>query len=104
LGIPGDNTYNNQREARLALWEQTILPMVHQLRDGLNNWLVTAGGDAAKGLKLDYDPDGISALSLRREQLWDKLNKATFLSEDEKRQAAGYGHHGKGGAATKALK
>ncbi|MBM3602245.1 MAG: hypothetical protein FJX22_00470, partial [Alphaproteobacteria bacterium] len=28
------------------------------------------------------------------------LNKATFLSEDEKRQAAGYGHHGKGGAAT----
>lgn len=98
LGIPGDNTYNNQREARLALWEQTILPMVHQLRDGLNNWLLTQGGAAAAGLRLDYDPDGISALSLRREQLWDKLNKATFLSEDEKRQAAGYGHHGKGTA------
>ncbi len=96
LGIPGDNTYNNQREARLALWEQTILPMVHQLRDGLNNWLIQQGGAAAAGLRLDYDPDGISALSLRREQLWDKLNKATFLSEDEKRQAAGYGHHGKG--------
>jgi phage portal protein BeeE len=71
---------------------------VHQLRDGLNNWLLTQGGAAAAGLRLDYDPDGISALSLRREQLWDKLNKATFLSEDEKRQAAGYGHHGKGTA------
>jgi phage portal protein BeeE len=50
LGIPGDNTYNNQREARLALWEQTILPMVHQLRDGLNNWLIQQGRAAADGL------------------------------------------------------
>ncbi len=92
LGIPGDNTYNNQREARVALWEQTILPLVHQLRDGLNNWLLLqayAVGEAP--LRIDYDPDAISALSLRREQLWDKLNKAEFLSTDEKRQAAGYG-------------
>ncbi len=28
LGIPGDNTYSNYREANLALWRQTILPLV----------------------------------------------------------------------------
>ncbi|MFN7038680.1 MAG: phage portal protein, partial [Alphaproteobacteria bacterium] len=28
LGIPGDNTYRNMREARLALWEETILPLL----------------------------------------------------------------------------
>ncbi len=24
LGIPGDNTYSNQKEARMSLWEDTI--------------------------------------------------------------------------------
>ena len=27
LGIPGDNTYSNLQEARLALWEQTVVPL-----------------------------------------------------------------------------
>ena len=27
LGIPGDNTYSNLSEARIALWEQTVLPL-----------------------------------------------------------------------------
>ena len=35
LGIPGDNTYSNLAEARLALWEQTILPMLDQLCDAV---------------------------------------------------------------------
>jgi len=28
LGIPGDNTYSNYREANLAFWKQTVLPLV----------------------------------------------------------------------------
>ena len=88
LGIPGDNTYANQKEARLALWEQTILPLLDFVLDGLNHWLLPRFGETA--LRLRYDEDAISALNPRREMLWARINAATFLSEDEKRQAVGY--------------
>lgn len=86
LGIPGDNTYSNLAEARLALWEQTILPMVDMLCDALNNWLLPQYGGA---LELRYDTDGISALATRREQVWERVNNAGFLSDEEKRQLVG---------------
>ncbi len=87
LGIPGDNTFSNQKEARLALWEQTILPLLDFVLDGLNQWLLPRFGE---GLRLRYDEDGISALNPRREMLWARINAATFLTEDEKRAAVGY--------------
>lgn len=88
LGIPGDNTYSNLSEARLALWEQTVLPLMEQLTESLNDWLTPY---YAGLLQLSLDTDGISALSLRQEKLWDRLNKASFLSDDEKRELAGLG-------------
>ena len=87
LGIPGDNTYSNLAEARLALWEQTILPMLDHVCDALNQWLLPMFGN---GLELICDTDNISALTLRREKLWERVNNATFLSENEKRAAVGY--------------
>ena len=86
LGIPGDNTYANLAEARLALWEQTVIPMVDLVCDALNNWLVPQYGE---GLALGMDLDGISALSVRREKVWDRVNNATFLSDEEKRELVG---------------
>ncbi len=87
LGIPGDNTYTNLAEARLALWEQTILPLVHGTLNALEGWL-----GPQFGLRLDLvpDTDHISALAPRRESLWERLRYADFLSEDEKRAAVGY--------------
>ena len=87
LGIPGDNTYANMREARLALWEQTVLPLAAQLAAEFNNWLTPRFGD---GLELTHDLDAVPALSLRRERQWEKLARADFLTLNEKRQAAGY--------------
>ena len=87
LGIPGDNTYANMREARLALWEQTVLPLAAQLAAEFNNWLTPRFGD---GLELTHDLDAVPALSLRRERQWEKLVRADFLTLNEKRQAAGY--------------
>jgi len=87
LGIPGDNTYSNQKEARLSLWEQTVLPLAYKIRDELNNWLTPQFGD---GLELDIDEDSISALSIKRDQLYERLQKADFLTIPEKRIAAGY--------------
>ena len=31
LGIPGDNTYSNMVEARISLWEQTIIPLIQDV-------------------------------------------------------------------------
>ncbi|MCH2548114.1 MAG: phage portal protein, partial [Alphaproteobacteria bacterium] len=86
LGIPGDNTYSNLAEARLGLWEQTILPLVDSMCDALNNWLLPYYGE---GLELRYDVDTISALSARREKVWDRVNNADFLSDEEKREMVG---------------
>lgn len=88
LGIPGDNTYSNLAEARLALWEQTVLPLMQQLCDGLNSWLTPY---YPANLMLALDTDSITALSLRQEKLWDRVEKASFLSEDEKRAMVGLG-------------
>jgi HK97 family phage portal protein len=86
LGIPGDNTYSNMAEARLSLWEQTILPMMNNVMNALNGWLLPMFGD---GLRLEYDIDSIDALTLRRDSKWSRISGADFLSEDEKREMLG---------------
>jgi len=86
LGIPGDNTYSNLAEARLALWEQTIIPLAENLCTALNNWLLPMFGN---GLKLACDYDNIIALTPRRDRLWERINNASFLSDDEKRALLG---------------
>ncbi|MCT4635161.1 MAG: phage portal protein [Rickettsiales bacterium] len=86
LGIPGDNTYSNMQEARLALWEETVIPMLDHLTDSLNHWLVPMYGD---GLSLAYDVNEISGLSARREKIWARIENASFLTVNEKRQMIG---------------
>ncbi len=88
LGIPGDNTFANYREANLSLWRQTILPLVARTAASLTRWLGPRFGES---LRIGYDPDSVDALAIDRESVWDRLNAATFLTEDEKRAAAGYG-------------
>jgi HK97 family phage portal protein len=88
LGMPGDNTYSNMQEARLALWEETVMPMLDHVKDALNNWLVPMYGD--HNLYIDYDKDKISALSSKREHLWQRINDANFLNDNEKREILGF--------------
>ena len=83
LGIPGDNTYNNLAEARLSMWEETILPMVDNMVEALNNWLVPMFND---NIALYYDKNNISALSSKQEQFWNKIANADFLTNDEKKK------------------
>ncbi|MEM7695014.1 MAG: phage portal protein [Pseudomonadota bacterium] len=88
LGIPGDNTYANYREANRAFWRHTVLPMVNRTAQALSGWLSPAFGAA---LKLSFDADQIEALSEEREALWARVAAADFLTRDEKRLAVGYG-------------
>lgn len=86
LGIPGDNTYANLQEARLALWEQTILPLLEHLTDALNNWLVPMFDPA---LELVPDQDAIPILTAKRDAYWERISGADFLTADEKRKLLG---------------
>lgn len=86
LGIPGDNTYSNLAEARLAMWEQSILPMVQHMTDGLNNWLSPIFDSA---LHIEADLDSVPALAPKRERYWERVNNAEFLTDDEKRELLG---------------
>ena len=87
-GVPGDATFANYREARFHLWEDTILPLLEMLVAEFNLWLQPYFGS---DLRLGYDLDGIQALAPKREAAWQKIAGADFLTEDEKRQAVGYG-------------
>jgi phage portal protein BeeE len=88
LGIPGDNTYSNYREANLAFWRQTALPLAMKAARGVEAWLGARWrgvGPAVVGVDLDAVP----ALTVEREALWARLAIANFLNEDEKRRLAG---------------
>lgn len=87
LGIPGDNTYSNLQEARLAMWEQTVIPMVQTTIDMFNNWLQQLFNER---IELEPDMDTVTVLALRNQAIWDRLEKASFLTDDEKREAVGY--------------
>ncbi|WP_084756016.1 phage portal protein [Candidatus Paracaedibacter symbiosus] len=87
VGIPGDATFANYKEARYHLWEDTIVPLIESIVAELNLWLCPFFD---KNLRLGYDLDSIPALALRREATWNKISTSNFLTINEKRQAVGY--------------
>lgn len=86
LAIKGDNGYNNMQEARLAFWEETILPLLDHAIDSLNNWLLPKFDS---NLELSYDHNAISALALRQEKNWRRIQNADFMTINEKRASIG---------------
>jgi HK97 family phage portal protein len=85
LGLPGDSTYANYREANRALWRLTLLPLggklLAALAEGLAPWF-------PKEL-LAIDLDRVPALAEDRERLWSQVTAADFLTEAEKRALLG---------------
>ena len=86
LGLPGDNTYSNYREANRALWRLTLLPLAEKLfsalQESLSPWFPNS--------TISVDLDRITALSEDRERLWKQVSEADFLSRSEKRQLLGF--------------
>jgi HK97 family phage portal protein len=85
LGLPGDNTYSNYKEANRALWRLTLLPLAGKilggLSEGLRPWF--------PGLALAVDLDRVPALAEDRQQLWAQVTAADFLDASEKRALLG---------------
>ncbi|WP_425411094.1 phage portal protein [Hyphococcus sp.] len=85
LGIPGDNTYSNYKEANLAFYKQTVLPLVKKTAAALTNWLAPVWPGAA----IVCHAADIDALSAERDAMWARVSRADFLTDDEKREALG---------------
>lgn len=90
LIVPTQSTYNNLRDARISLWENTIIPRLDRLVEELNRWLSPQFGE---GLRLFYDLDQVSALFPRRMQKYQLMIQAFasgIITREEARVALDY--------------
>ena len=85
LGLPGDATYANYREANRALWRLTILPLAGKIFGALTQGLSPWWPELTIGVDIDRVPE----LSEDRERLWSMISAADFLTPEEKRAAVG---------------
>ena len=88
LGIPGDSTYANFKEANSAFWRHAVVPLTERLARALTGWL----GAQFANVRIGCDLDAVPALAPEREALWARLEAATFLTPEERRQMAGLGN------------
>ena len=85
IGMPGDSTYSNYREANKALWRQCILPLLAKLLGALSQGL----RDYWPGLTLEVDLNRLPVLAEDRMLLWERIEKSEFLTNEEKRSMLG---------------
>ncbi|PPE03179.1 phage portal protein [Holospora curviuscula] len=86
IGIPGDERFANYKEARVHMWEETLIPMVNLILSNYQKLLSILD----KEVELSYSKDDIDALSIKREALWERTNNAAFLTINEKRRIMGF--------------
>ena len=87
LHIPGDTTYNNVTEAKLAWYEETILPMAQTFLDEVNRCIVSRFDP---NLELRIDLETITALTERKFKKWTMVQSVDFLTVNEKREQCGF--------------
>jgi len=85
IGIPGDNTYSNYQEARLAFWEDTVIPLLQLIQDDWNAWLAEP-----QGIELRPDLDAVPAIADKRKVLWEMADASDDLTINERRAMKGY--------------
>jgi len=86
VGLPGDATYANAREAGRALYRQTVLPMAKRILAGLSEML----SDWSGPVRFEVDSDLISELSEDRSRLWAQVSAADCITRAEKRDMLGF--------------
>jgi len=89
IGIPDSQTYANVQEARLALYEETIIPLARRVESDLNEWLAPSFGD---DISIEYDIDAIPAMTERRRRIYENVTNAVaqgIISRNEARERLG---------------
>ena len=95
FGVPAqlvgiaDQTYANVAEARLSLYEETIIPLLNRLESDLNEYLAPLyEGD----LSIRYDIDSIPAMAEKRKQIFANVSQGVqqgILTRNEARERLG---------------
>jgi len=89
VGVPDAQTYANVAEARLALYEETIIPHLKKLESDFNEWLVPMFGE---NLEFCFDIDKIPALAERTKRIYENVTSAVregIMTRNEAREAIG---------------
>lgn len=89
IGIPDSQTYSNVQEARLALYEETIMPLARRIQSDLNEWLSPTYGD---DIRIEYDFDAVPAMVERRRRIYENVTQAVregIISRNEARERLG---------------
>lgn len=90
IGIPDAQTYSNFAEAKLALYNETIIPLLDRVQGDLNEWLVPMFGT---DLELRYDIDSIPAMAEQRKRVFESVVAGVtqgILTRNEAREQLGY--------------
>ena len=87
LGIEGSQTYANYEEARLAFWQETVIPLMSLWCSEMNRWFTPSFGD---DIEICIDPNDITALEPSRQKTTEMLLNSQVLSINEKRELLGY--------------
>lgn len=87
LNIGSDSTFTNMKEAKLSLWDDTVIPQMSCLVNELNNTLMPRYPGSEM---LELDLANVTALEPRRESQWERARTADFLTINERRNIVGY--------------
>ncbi len=86
INIPGESTFSNYAQANLSYWGDTVLPLLGSMLEEINRWLPPL---FEEDCFLWYDEEQIPALEPRRKEKFERIEKAAFMTMNEKRRAVG---------------
>lgn len=86
IPIQGDQTFANYEQARLALWQDTVIPLAKSIYEDMSRWFSIMYGE---DLCIELELDEIPALEPARKAKYDMVNNASFMTTNEKREAVG---------------
>jgi hypothetical protein len=90
IGIPDSQTYSNFSEAKLALYNETIIPLLDRVQSDLNEWLTPQFGE---DLEIRYNIDSIPAMAEQRRRVFESVTQGVqngILTRNEAREQLGY--------------
>lgn len=84
-------SYNNVEQARLELWEDTIIPTLEMISDAINGWIVPTFGESGLSVRFDLSE---SPVMQKRQRIIDEQARGAYrdglIRRNEARVAMGW--------------
>jgi len=82
-------TFDNYKQANLALYDDAVLPLANRIFAGLSSFLLPRFSLDPSKYRLSYDIDAITALSMRRQEELKLLKELDVFNDNEIRTKMG---------------